>query len=145
MRPGRGAGGAAALACALVLTASASAGGAAPAVRRIVGGGKANAAGWQFTVALEQKRGFICSGSLIATSQVLTAAHCVKGGKRRQLSVLAGSPWISPGRRTPRIKVTAVVVDQPGLSRGPRPVPAGSPAPPAGAPGAPGASTWPSV
>ena len=109
MRPGRGAGGAAALACALVLMASASAGGAAPAVRRIVGGGKANAAGWQFTVALEQKRSFICSGSLIASSQVLTAAHCVKGGKRRQLSVLAGSPWISPGRRTPRIKVTAVV------------------------------------
>ena len=101
----------ASLACALVLTASASAGGAAPAVRRIVGGGKANAAGWQFTGALEQKRSFICSGSLIASSQVLTAAHCVKGGKRRQLSVLAGSPWISPGRRTPRIKVTAVVVD----------------------------------
>ena len=111
MRPGRGAGGAAALACALVLTASASAGGAAPAVRRIVGGGKANAAGWQFTVALEQKRSFICSGSLIASNQVLTAAHCVKGGKRRQLSVFAGSPWISPGRRTPRIKVTAVVLD----------------------------------
>ena len=80
-------------------------------MRRIVGGGKANAAGWQFTVALEQKRSFICSGSLIASNQVLTAAHCVKGGKRRQLSVLAGSPWISPGRRTPRIKVTAVVVD----------------------------------
>jgi secreted trypsin-like serine protease len=35
----------------------------------------------------------------------------VKGGKRRQLSVLAGSPWISPHRRRPRIKVTAVVID----------------------------------
>jgi secreted trypsin-like serine protease len=111
VRLGRGAGGAAALACALVLTASASAGGPAPSARRIVGGGKANAAGWQFTVALEQKRSLICSGSMIASSQVLTAAHCVKGGKRRQLSVLAGSPWISPGQRSPRIKVTAVVVD----------------------------------
>ena len=78
----RGAGRRRRAACALVLTASASAGGAAPAVPRIVGGGKANAAGWQFTVALDQKRRFICSGSLIAPSQVLTAAHCVKGGKR---------------------------------------------------------------
>jgi trypsin len=78
---------------------------------RIVGGGKANAAGWQFAVALEQKRRLICSGSLIAPTRVLTAAHCVKGGKRRQLSVLAGSPWISPHRRRPRIKVTAVAID----------------------------------
>jgi secreted trypsin-like serine protease len=78
---------------------------------RIVGGGKANAAGWQFAVALEQKRRLICSGSLIAPTRVLTAAHCVKDGKRRQLSVLAGSPWITPHRRRPRIKVTAVAID----------------------------------
>jgi secreted trypsin-like serine protease len=78
---------------------------------RIVGGGKANAAGWQFAVAIEQKRRLICSGSLIGPTEVLTAAHCAKGGKRKQLSVLAGSPSISPKRRLPRIKVTGVVVD----------------------------------
>jgi secreted trypsin-like serine protease len=92
-------------------TASASATGAAEPSPRIVGGGKANAAGWRFTVALEQRRHLICTGSLIAPTEVLTAAHCVKGGKRRRLSVLAGSASISPRRRPPRIKVRAVTVD----------------------------------
>jgi secreted trypsin-like serine protease len=77
----------------------------------IVGGGKANAAGWQFTVALEQKRRLICTGSLIAPTKVLTAAHCAKSGKRKWLSVFAGSPSISPKHRLPRIKVSAVVID----------------------------------
>ena len=85
--------------------------GAEPASPRIVGGGKANVAGWQFTVALEQKRRLICSGSMIAPNKVLTAAHCARGGKRKQLSVFAGTPSIAPKRRLPRTKVSAVAID----------------------------------
>jgi trypsin len=95
----------------VVLAVSLATGLASGLSPRIVGGGKANAAGWQFAVALTQKRRLICTGSLIAPTKVLTAAHCVKGGKHKQLSVLAGSPWISKGKRLPRIKVAAVVID----------------------------------
>jgi len=97
--------------CAVAVAGSPGASGAGQRTPRIVGGGKANAAGWQFAVALEQKRRLICTGSLIAPTKVLTAAHCAKGGKRKQLSVFAGSPWISPHRRPPRIKVSSVVID----------------------------------
>ena len=103
--------GAAAILCVAAVAGSAAASGSRTPAPRIVGGGKANAQGWGFAVALEQKRRLICTGSLIAPAKVLTAAHCAKGGKRKQLSVFAGSPSISPKTRLPRIKVSAVEID----------------------------------
>jgi secreted trypsin-like serine protease len=70
---GPGAGSVALLACVLLLASAGSAGASAPTAPRIVGGGKANAAGWQFAVALGLSRSFICTGSLIAPTKVLTA------------------------------------------------------------------------
>jgi secreted trypsin-like serine protease len=87
---------------------AAAAGADQPAHASIVGGGPAAAERWGFAVALEEKRRLVCTGSLIAPATVLTAAHCLKGVKRRHLSALAGSPWISTGRRGERIPVARV-------------------------------------
>ena len=105
---GGGLGCAAPLLVAIAAVGSTAAGQQSP---RIVGGGKANPAGWQFAVAIEQRRHLICSGSLIAPTVALTAAHCAKGGKRKQMSVFAGSPSIEPKRRLPRVKVRGVEID----------------------------------
>jgi trypsin len=101
----------AACACAMLGGLALPVGPAGAAVPRIVGGGKAYPAGWEFAVALEQKRRLICGGSLVAPTKVLTAAHCVKGGKRKNLSVLGGSSWVSGPQKPARTKVTAVTLD----------------------------------
>jgi trypsin len=75
----------------------------------IVGGGKANPRGFAFAVALKQRPfGFICTGSLIAPTRVLTAGHCVKKTKPRKLRVIAGRPWMSGKRAGEHIPVTRI-------------------------------------
>jgi secreted trypsin-like serine protease len=93
----------------LVLVALALAPSAAAQEPSIVGGGTAAAAGWRFTVPLkERKLGFICTASVISPTSVITAAHCAKQSKPRDLRILEDSPWIS-GRRAGRpIKVTRI-------------------------------------
>lgn len=72
----------------------------------VVGGSHAEAKGWAFAVALRQRAaGVFCTGSLIAPTKVLTAAHCIKGAKLRKVRVLTGSTWAAGGRVGARIKV----------------------------------------
>jgi secreted trypsin-like serine protease len=77
----------------------------------IVGGGKAGARAWDFAVALRlRKLGVFCTGSLVAATKVLTAAHCVKGLEVRKIRVLADSPWAAGGRAGRSLEVRKVRV-----------------------------------
>ncbi|RMX57187.1 hypothetical protein pdam_00017947 [Pocillopora damicornis] len=44
---------------------------------RVIGGQDAKPGAWPWQIALKRNGGFICGGSLISDSWVITAAHCV--------------------------------------------------------------------
>lgn len=104
------------LACALalaVLTSPVAAGSAEPqpASPRIVGGGNAPAESWPFVaVVRERPHGFVCGGSVVTPTLVLTAAHCVKGTKTRRLLIRVGTPWASGGPRGEKLTVADVQI-----------------------------------
>ena len=86
--------------------------GAPVAGAAIVGGHKADARAWGFTVALRERGfGFFCSGSLIAPDRVLTAAHCVRRAKPRKMRVVVGSPWAAGPRAGRSIRVRRTRID----------------------------------
>ena len=69
---------------------------AAPA-SAVVGGTAAPAGAYDFTASLQDGDFAFCGGSVIASSWVLTAAHCVPDGKAAGLSVVVGTVDNSDG------------------------------------------------
>ncbi|XP_018431933.1 PREDICTED: ovochymase-1 [Nanorana parkeri] len=59
---------------------------------RIIGGEDAEEGGQPWTVSLQYRSGHICGGSIVGTTEVVTAAHCVYflSSQVRHLTVVAG-------------------------------------------------------
>ncbi|KAH8289576.1 hypothetical protein KR054_007437 [Drosophila jambulina] len=68
---------------------------------RIVGGTKATAGQFPHQISLRRRGSHLCGGSIISSTYILTAAHCVKQGSNvtpaNQLTILAGTLHLSGG------------------------------------------------
>lgn len=105
--------GAAALVCLAALTAAspaaASVAPSSPAPRIIGGVDPGTSAG--YVTALLRNGRFICSGSVIAPTKVLTAAHCLTGSDPATMTVLTGKTNLADPVGGEAIPVTAGVVN----------------------------------
>ncbi|CAF4253010.1 unnamed protein product, partial [Rotaria magnacalcarata] len=71
-------------------------------VTRIVGGENAAPATWGWAVSLRIGTGSLCGGSIISSSWVITAAHCIISQTPSQYTIYAGSTsrWAGTQTRT---------------------------------------------
>ena len=78
---------------------------------RIVGGENADQATWGWVVSLSIANTYICGGSIISSSWILTAAHCVYDHIGSPIIVYAGSTtrWI--GSQTRQVEQVIVHSD----------------------------------
>ncbi|CAF4136318.1 unnamed protein product [Rotaria sp. Silwood2] len=68
---------------------------------KIVGGESAGTATWGWTVSISIADRYLCGGSILSSSWIITAAHCVKDAIASEITIYAGSNfrWVGSESR----------------------------------------------
>ncbi|CAF3924807.1 unnamed protein product [Rotaria sp. Silwood2] len=66
-------------------------------ITRIVGGENASEASWGWAVSISINETFLCGGSILSSSWIITAAHCVENFIASQFIIYAGSTLVWSG------------------------------------------------
>jgi len=82
-------------------------------ITRIVGGQNAGTATWGWAVSISIASNYLCGGSIISTSWIITAAHCVVNFTASQITIYAGSNRRFSGTQT---RVASKVIVHPSYN-----------------------------
>ncbi|CAF3470279.1 unnamed protein product [Rotaria socialis] len=66
-------------------------------MNRIVGGDNASEATWGWAVSIAINNSMLCTGSILSSSWIITAAHCVEDYSASEFTVYAGSTFLWSG------------------------------------------------